>query len=234
MRPRRLLRAGGVGVHIVTGEAFDGGDQVGTDALRNEGHVVVGGRVGGPGAAVAAHRHARHRLHTTGEHQVVPAGTHLLCADVDGLQARGTETVELDTTGGVGQAGRQHRGAGDIATLVADRGHDTQHDIADQVLVQVGVTVPDLLDEADHQVQRLDLVESAATLLAARRTDGLVDECFSHGYTSLSGAYGGMWCRCPGPEPGLTPGQFRRDSPTLDQGGVPMVAALPTRWLGML
>ncbi|ETZ92459.1 hypothetical protein L828_3601 [Mycobacteroides abscessus MAB_030201_1061] len=41
-----------------------------------------------------------------------------------------------------------------------------------------------------------------------------------------------MWCRCPGPEPGLTPGQFRRDSPTLDQGGVPMVSSPPNPLVG--
>ncbi|AGM27462.1 hypothetical protein MASS_0860 [Mycobacteroides abscessus subsp. bolletii 50594] len=38
--------------------------------------------------------------------------------------------------------------------------------------------------------------------------------------------------RAPGPESGLTPGQFRRDSPTLDQGGAPMVSSPPNPLVG--
>ena len=83
-----LLRAGGVGVDVLAAEALDRRDQVGADALRDEGGVVVGLGVHRPGAAVGAHRHARHRLDAAGEDEVLPAGGDLLRGDVDGLEAR--------------------------------------------------------------------------------------------------------------------------------------------------
>ena len=140
-RPRGgclLLRTGRVGVDVLTGEALDGGDQVSADALRHEADAVVGFGVGRPGTAVGAHRDAAHGLDAAGEHQVVPTRAHLLRGDVDGLEARGAEAVELETTGGLGQLGHQCGGAGDVATLVTDWRHDTEDDIADQILIQVG------------------------------------------------------------------------------------------------
>ena len=139
---------------------------------------VVGLGVGGPGAAVGAHRDAAHRLDAAGVHQVVPARAHLLRGQVDGLQARGAEPVELEAAGGLRQLGHQRGGAGDVAALIADRRDDAQDDVADQVLVQVGVAGPHFLDQADDQVDGLDLVECAVALFAARRADGLVDEGF--------------------------------------------------------
>ena len=190
-RPRRgglLLRAQRVAVDVLTGEALDGGDQVGADALRHEADAVVGLGVGGPGAAVGAHRHAAHRLDAAGQHQVVPAGAHLLRGGVDGLQAGRAEPVELEPAGGLGQLGHQRRGAGDVAALVADRRHDAEDDVADQVLVQIGEAAAQLVDQADDQVDRLDLVERAVLVLAARRANGLVDEgFFRHEDISCSG-----------------------------------------------
>ena len=65
----QILRAHGVRVDVVAGEALDGGDEVGADALRHEVVVVVGGRVQRPRSAVGAHRDARHRLDATGDHE---------------------------------------------------------------------------------------------------------------------------------------------------------------------
>src|SRR5690606_1720063 len=56
------------GVHVFTGEAFDGGDQVGADALRHKAGAVVGHRVHGPGAAVGTHRDAAHGFHAAHQH----------------------------------------------------------------------------------------------------------------------------------------------------------------------
>ena len=157
-RPRLgglLLDAQRVGVDVLAGEALDGGDQVGADALRHEADVVVGGRVERHGAAVGAHRHPAHRLHAAGQDQVVPARPHLLRGGVHRLQARGTEPVELHAADGVGQPGGQHRGAGDVGALVTDRRDHAQHHIADQVLVQVGEPPPQLVDQADDQVSGL-------------------------------------------------------------------------------
>ena len=161
-RPGRrglLLRPQRVGVDVLAGEALDGRDQVGADALGHEADRVIGFRVGRPGAAVGTHRHPRHGLDAAGQHQVVPAGADLLRGRVHGLQAGRTEPVELHATGGVGQAGSQHRGAGDVAALVTDGRDDTKDDVADQVLVEVGEPGPQFVDQADDEVQWLDLVQ---------------------------------------------------------------------------
>ena len=144
----------------------------------HEADAVVGLRVGGPCAAVGAHRHAAHRLDAAGEHQIVPAGAHLLRGGVDGLQAGCAEAVELEAAGGLGQLGHQRGGAGDVAALIADGRHDAEDEVADQVLVQVGKAGAQFVDQADDQVDGLDLVEGAVLVLAARRANGLVDEGF--------------------------------------------------------
>ena len=110
-----LLRARGVAVDVLAAELLDRGDQVGADALGDEGGVVVGLGIHRPGAAVGAHRHARHRLHAAGEDEVLPAGGDLLGGDVDGLEARGAEAVELHARDRVGQAGLDRGGLGDVA-----------------------------------------------------------------------------------------------------------------------
>ena len=131
-----LLRARGVGVDVLAAELLDRRDQVGADALRDERRVVVGLGVHRPGAAVGAHRHARHRLDAAGEDEVLPAGGDLLGGDVDGLQARGAEAVELHAGDGVRQAGLDRGGLGDVGALVADRRDAAEHDVVDPLGIE--------------------------------------------------------------------------------------------------
>ena len=183
------MGAGGVGVQLVTGDTVEGGDEVGGDALRDEVVVEGGLRVHGQGAAVGAHRDARHGLDATGQHEVVEAGADLHRTVVDGGQAGGTVTVELHTGDGVGQAGIERGGAGDVHALVTQRGDDAGEDVLDGTGIELRVPLQDLGDEAGEEVDRLDGVEGAARLaLATRGTDRLVDEglgdsrsgCVSH------------------------------------------------------
>jgi hypothetical protein len=46
--------------------------------------------------------------------------------------------------------GCQHRGPGDVAALVPDRGHDAEDHVADQRLVEVGEAPAQLVDQPDH------------------------------------------------------------------------------------
>ena len=154
-----LLRPQCVAVDVLAGEALDGGDQVRADALRHEADAVVGLGVGGPCAAVGAHRDAAHRLDAAGQHQIVPAGAHLLRGGVDGLEAGCTEAVELEPAGGLWQLGHECGGAGDVAALVPDRGDNAEDEVADQILVKIGEAAAQLVDQADDQVDRLDLVQ---------------------------------------------------------------------------
>ena len=68
--------------------------------------------------------------------------------------------------------------AGSTAALIADGRYNAEDDVADLVLVQVGVARADLVDQSDDEVDGLDLVQRAVLLLAARRADRLVDEGF--------------------------------------------------------
>ena len=120
------LRLDGVGVDVRARVPVEGGDEIGADALRDEAGVVGGLRVHRPGAAVAAHRHPRHRLDAAREDQVLHPGADLHRGDVHRLEPRGAEPVELHAGDRLGQAGGQRRGPGDVAALVADRGDDTR------------------------------------------------------------------------------------------------------------
>ena len=83
----------------------------------------------------------------------------LLRGDVDGLQARGAEAVELHAGDRVGQAGRDGGGLGDVGALVADRRHAAEHDVIDPVGVELGVAAERLVHEPDDQIDRLGGVQ---------------------------------------------------------------------------
>ncbi len=173
-----LLRADGVGVDVLAAELLDRGDQVGADALGHERRVVVGLRVHRPGAAVGAHRHARHRLDAAGEHEVLPAGGDLLRGDVHGLEARRAEAVELHAGDGVRQAGLDRGGLGDVRALVADGRDAAEHHVIDAGGVEFLVAYERLVHQADDQVDRLGAVQRAVELaLAARRANRVEDQC---------------------------------------------------------
>ena len=142
-----------------------------------------------PGAAVGAHRHARHRLDAAGEHEVLEAGADLLRGQVDRLQAAGAEPVDLHAGHGVGQAGGERRRPGDDGALLADRRDDAEDDVVDQRRVEAGVAPADLVDQAGGQADRLDRVQRAGLLaLAARGAHGVVDERLGGHASSSLGA----------------------------------------------
>ncbi|GAA3486733.1 hypothetical protein GCM10018987_08120 [Streptomyces cremeus] len=209
-----LLGEGGVLVHVAPRVALDGGDEVGADALRDEAVLVVGDRVVEPGAAVGAHRYARHGLDAARQDQVLPAGPDLHGGQVDGFQARGAEAVLLDARDRVGESGGDGGGAGDVGALVADRADDAEDDVVDGRGVEVGEAGGDLVDEADDEVDRLGAVQGAAGLAAAARGAdrvvhvrfGAQDECLS------GGAVGRVF---PGKPGGGDPGQPSRERPMI-------------------
>ena len=174
-----MVRLGGVGVDVGARPALEGRDQVGADALRHEAGGQRGGRVGRPGAAVGAHRHPAHRLDAAGEDQVLEAGADASRRLVDGLQAAGAEAVELDAGDRLGEAGRQRRGLGDVAALLAERRDDAEHDVVDAAGVEPRVARLELVEQPDDEVDGLHLVQRADGLaLAARRPEVVVHECF--------------------------------------------------------
>ena len=175
---RMFLGTQRVGVDVIARETLHRRDQIGADTLRNDVSVIDRGGIGEHRAAVRAHRYPAHRLHTAGIDQVIPAGANLLRGGVHRFQARCAETIELHPTDGVGHARGDHGGAGDIGTLISDRGDAAQDHVADHVLVEVRMPDAHLVDQTGDQVDRLDLGQCAVTTLATRRTDCLVDESF--------------------------------------------------------
>ena len=186
-----LLRARRVGVDVLARELLDRRDQVGADALRDERRVVVGLRVHRPGAAVGAHRHARHRLHAAREHEVLPAGCDLLGGDVDRLKARGAEAVELNAGDGVRKAGLDRRGLGDVPTLVADRRHTPEHDVVDALGIRSLVAHQHLVHQPYDEINGLRRVQRAVDLALAPRCADRVEHqrigC-RHGALNLLGS----------------------------------------------
>ena len=59
-------------------------------------------------------------------------------------------------------------GLGDVGALVTDRRHAAEHDVVDPVRVEDGVARPELVDQPDDQVDRLDLVQRAGRLARPR------------------------------------------------------------------
>jgi hypothetical protein len=168
----------GVAVDVVAAELLDRCDQVGADALRDERGVVVRLGVHRPSAAVGAHRHARHRLDAAREDEVLPAGGDLLRGDVDGLEARGAEAVDLQAGDRVGQAGLDRGRLRDVGALVADGRDAAEHDVVDAGRIEFLVAHERLVHQADHQVDGLGAMQRAVELaLAARRANRIEDQC---------------------------------------------------------
>ena len=131
-----------------------------------------GGRVQRPGAAVGAHRHPAHRLDAAGEDQVLEAAAHPGGGLVDGLEPGGAEAVELHAGDGVGVAGGERRGLGDVAALVADRARRRRARRRRRGAGRGGVAVPDLVEQPDDQVDRLHLVQGSRSPCPCRAACG--------------------------------------------------------------
>jgi hypothetical protein len=109
------------------------------------------------------------------------AGLHLGRGHVHRLEARGAEAVDLDAGRGLGPAGVEHGGAGDVGALLADRRDAAEDDVVDLRGVEA-VAVAQGLQHLGGEAQRGDLVQRAVLLaLAARGADRIVDVGVGHG-----------------------------------------------------
>jgi hypothetical protein len=124
----------------------------------------VGLRVECPGAAVRAHPDPGHRLDAAREHQVFPAGADLLRGQVHRLEPGCAEAVDLQSGHGVGQAGGERGGLGDVGALLADRGDDAEHDVVDGGRVEAWGAPAKLVDQAGDQRDRLGAVQRPGLL----------------------------------------------------------------------
>ena len=119
-RCRARLAFDSEGVDVFARVSVLRGDQIGTDALRDEGRAPRKLRVGRPGAPSGAHRDAAHALHAATDDEVDVARLHLGCRDVDGLETRGAEAIQLNTGNAVVVARDHRRHAPDVGALLAN------------------------------------------------------------------------------------------------------------------
>ena len=185
-----VLAVEGEGVAVGAGEALDGGDEVGRDALRHLGELLPQVHVVAVDAApVGAHRHARHALDAAGDDQLLLAGHHAHGREVERLGARAAEAVQGHARGGVGPAGGEHGVAAHVGALLADLADAADDDVFDVLRAQAG-TAGELVQDLGEQLLGVHARKSALAGLAAaaRGPDRIEDEDVTHGgYLAFQG-----------------------------------------------
>ena len=132
-------------------------------------------------AAVRAHRNARHALHAAGDGKVNHAAADLGGKYADRFKRGRAGAVDVQTSGPVGEAGKDRRDARQGGALFAG-GRNRTHDHFFKAIVGQGVALLDRCHELAGQFDRGCFVQPAVGLAApAWRADMIVDECVAHG-----------------------------------------------------
>ena len=175
-----LLGFDSVSVDIIARKAPFGGNRVCADALRGEIGLEGDLRVSRPRTASCAHGHAGHALDTAADGHVSLAGHDFCGGHVAGLEAGGTEAVDLHACGGFGIVGIQHRDTGNVCALLANGRHTAEHDVVNIARIEL-VAVANGLQGLRREREGGDLVQRAGALaLAARGAHGVINVSFSH------------------------------------------------------
>ncbi len=171
-------------VQILTTESPPRGDHLGADALRHEA-VVVPRLHHWPERAVAAdhareHRHPRHDLDATGDHDVLLTGDHRRGRHVQGLLARSALPVDRHPGDVLGQTRRQRGIARDIERLLADLRDAAEHDIVDELRIDTG-PANRLIDDERRQIHGMDVAQCTTVRLADTHggAHGADDDCIA-------------------------------------------------------
>ena len=177
---RTALAFRGVGVDIGAGVAFEGGDEIGTDALRG---VVIMQRdvgIGGPGAAVVAKDGAAHRFDAAADARFHHATADLRGDGVHRIEAGAAEAVDLKARNRLGIARIERRRAGQHAALLADRLGAAHHHLFEEGGVEI-VAGLHRLQQLGDQLDRGDFVQRAiGPAASARGADMVIDENIAH------------------------------------------------------
>ena len=135
-----------------------------------------------PYACPASHRgrdrDLAHVLHPAGHHQVGGAAEHRLGREVDRLLGRAALPVHGDAGNRLGQAGREPRGAGDVAGLRADGVHAAEHDVVHGQRVHAGAG-QQRRDDVRAEIGRVRAGQPAAAA-ADRGPDRIDQERLGH------------------------------------------------------
>jgi hypothetical protein len=143
-------------------------------------------RIGRPGAAVIAHHRSAHRFDPAPDARVDHPRHHLRRDQIDRIEARRAEAMDLLAAHGLRIAGVEHSRARQHAALFADRLRRANDYVVEQAGIEIVALAQRLQQLGDH-LDRSNLVQRAVgPALAARGADVIVDEGF-HGKLSCVG-----------------------------------------------
>ena len=167
-------------IGLITVKSVLGRDDVRADALRHKvgfhGEIWVNSNC----CPIAAHGHATHHFDAARDVSLARATCDLVCREVHGFHARGTETVDREAGNRFIQIGSKNRRPRQAPALF----HNLGHVPPDHVLYCVAFKIVTLF----HRVQRhrtqahrgYFMQRAVLAALAARCADGVVNICFSH------------------------------------------------------
>ncbi len=105
---------------------------------------------------------------------------HLRGGKIHGIEAGSAEAADLHAGHALAEAGLQRGEAGDVGSRLADRIDHAEHDVIDDVFLQI-VAFLQRLQRHGGKRQRRDFVQRAVGLAAAARgAHVIVDECLRH------------------------------------------------------
>ena len=184
---RALLALDCVFVAVGARETVFGGDEIGGDTLRHEIGFHRDRRIDRPGAARSADADPAHRFDAAADRHVVLAGHHLRGGEIDGVETRGAEAVDLHARHAVAVARRDRGGTRDVATRLAHRIDAAEYHVVDQRLIQL-IALLHRGERLGSEIERGHLVQRAVGLAApARGAHVIVDEGIGHGDSPAAG-----------------------------------------------
>ena len=175
-----LLQLDRVSIDVVAREAVFCRHEVRRHALRHE----IGGnrqrRISRPCASRGADADAAHRFDAPSDREVVLSAHHLSGGEIDRIEARRAEPVDLYARHRVAKARGKRAHARDVAARFADRIDATHHHVVDINGVKM-VAILDRLQRCRGQMERRSGVQRAVRFAAsARRSHVVVDDGFGH------------------------------------------------------
>ncbi len=166
-----LVRAHGIGIHIIAREAVFRGDQIRRHALRHEIGVDGDRGIHADAKARRAHADAAHGLDTAADRHLLLAGHDLGCGKVHRIKARGAEAVDLHARHLRAIASLERHGAGDIGRGLAHRIDAAEDNILDEARLQP-VAAFQRLQRLRAKLDGRDLMERAIGLALSARVCG--------------------------------------------------------------
>ena len=154
--------------------------------MRHEIGFDRNGGIDGPSSARGADADATHRFDAAADRQIMLPRHHLRGGEVDRVEARGAESVDLNARDMVAIIRRERRRAGDVAARLADWIDAAQ----DHIIDEFGIEAAAILDRPQNRCgegKARDLMQGAVRLAAtARRAHMIINEGFGHGFLPVS------------------------------------------------